>query len=392
MRFLCLVLAASTAAAQTPSEKNAAPLYREAFGKMVAFPEDLDLPARQALSGEALWDEAKLGTYVDANQEALELMRRGTKLPGCSFELDFSLGAGMPLEHLPKLRSLARMNAIDGARNLAQFRGAVAADAWLTGLRFAVHAAQDGTLISGLVGCSIFTMNVEPLLRAAGEGKFDAEVLGRIEREVSAIPAYGFDWANVMDGERRCGEAQFDSMLKQKDSLAYMQMLEELGDMKDDRVKKLQEKLKDKDPESAKKAAAEAKKLFETWRDEYSALMKEISAAFAKPWKESQALLDPILDRKINPMVELLMGAVVSANQTRGRMEAQRAGLIAVAALLRHCESGGDLPGSLKGLDVPSDPFTGGPLQVELTTEGAEIRSEGKTADGKPIVFRIKSR
>ena len=30
------------------------------------------------------------------------------------------------------------------------------------------------------------------------------------------------------------------------------------------------------------------------------------------------------------------MGAVVSANEVRGRMEAERAGLIAVAALLRN--------------------------------------------------------
>ena len=65
-----------------------------------------------------------------------------------------------------------------------------------------------------------------------------------------------------MDGERRCGEG--NSALKQKDSLAYLEMLQELGDAKDDRVKKLKRQLKDR-TESAK-GRRRRKALFETWR------------------------------------------------------------------------------------------------------------------------------
>ena len=76
MRALCLVLAASTAMAQTPPE-NAATTYREAM-EDDPFPEDQDLAARKALSGEALWDEMNLGGVMDVNRESLELLRRGT--------------------------------------------------------------------------------------------------------------------------------------------------------------------------------------------------------------------------------------------------------------------------------------------------------------------------
>ena len=95
------------------------------------------------------------------------------------------------------------MNAVDGVRNLVPRRRRGRRVARRTSIRG--HVSQDGTLISGLVGCAIFRMNVEPLLRA-GDGQFDAE-FSRASAQASAVPAYRFDWGGSWMGSGGAGRA-----------------------------------------------------------------------------------------------------------------------------------------------------------------------------------------
>jgi len=82
---------------------------------------------------------------------ALALVERGTAKPACRFDVDWSLGPGIRLDHLAGLRALER---IVGGKAVIEAREGRAREAWctiLTGLRLARAAQQEPYLVSHLV-------------------------------------------------------------------------------------------------------------------------------------------------------------------------------------------------------------------------------------------------
>src|ERR1051326_1197051 len=154
----CIATALSTALAApaqistTPETRNAALRYWMAFALMQDLPADdaRDKLSDRILSGQSAWDESRLGPVIDRNMEAILTMQRGAQLPDCNWGLEYDLGPEAPVAHLAKARVLARLNALYVARMCARRENAKAVEAWLDGLRFSQHLAQDAPL-SGLL-------------------------------------------------------------------------------------------------------------------------------------------------------------------------------------------------------------------------------------------------
>jgi len=202
---IAIVVAVARGDAQTSpaNSTNAALRYWMAFAVMQNPPADKDTAdlLERVTDGQAPWDEAKLGTILDENRDALAIMQRAAGLQSCDWGLEYELGSATPIAHLAKARALGRLSVLAGKRLAARGERMQAADVWLAAIRFSQHIAQGGSLISALSARRV----LEPGLRALnGDGvipALDAAGRRRVESVVRALPPAGLDWSAAMARE-----------------------------------------------------------------------------------------------------------------------------------------------------------------------------------------------
>jgi hypothetical protein len=185
------------------SAENAALRYWMAFAVLQDPPADTatsDLLLRVA-DGKAPWDEGRLGPILDANADALEIMRRGSTLRSCDWGIEYDLGPRAPIAHLAKARVLGRLNVLAGLRLTARGRMSDAVDRWLAGVRFSQHVARGGTVISLLSANSVLMPTLNGLADAASRRPLSPDIRKRIDEGVRALPETGFDWPDAMRRE-----------------------------------------------------------------------------------------------------------------------------------------------------------------------------------------------
>ena len=183
--------------------KNAALRYWAAFAEMKDRPID-DATSKlmdDVLSGNANWDEQRLGPIVEENGYAVRAMQRATDLPECNWGLDYSLGTAMPLAHLPKARVLARLNALYGARQMAKGDAQEAVATWLAGLRFAQCVGNGVGLIGNLSAKPAFEANLRLLTAAAQSRALNAELRNKIRTQLRQLPPEGLNWIGSIKAE-----------------------------------------------------------------------------------------------------------------------------------------------------------------------------------------------
>jgi hypothetical protein len=225
---LGLLLSATTARAQTelpPETHNAALRYWLAFADLQDPPSD---KATQELlektaAGESPWDEAKLGSILDLNAQAIQEMQRATKLSECDWGLEYSRGPQASIAYVPRARVLARLNTLDGMRMMAKGRTQAAIDTWLDGVQFSRHLAQGGTLIFKLVARMSLHSNFDALTRAAQAGQLNDRQKHEIAAALRALPDDGFDWSEAMAFEEGSLEVLVRQMRQAMSPAAYYQ-------------------------------------------------------------------------------------------------------------------------------------------------------------------------
>lgn len=208
--YLGLVLCATlvprwvSAAEVAAGEENAALRYWMAFALMANPPVSADVAERleQVAAGAQAWS-SQLTPLLDQNREALAVLRRGTSLTRCDWGLETELGSDAPIAHLSRARSLARLNLVDGRRLLADGRSRDAVEAWLAGLRFSAHLAEQGPLLGAVVGSSAMEANLHALSDAVRAGTVDPSTMTKIASAITALPEGGVGWSAAVRSEVR---------------------------------------------------------------------------------------------------------------------------------------------------------------------------------------------
>jgi hypothetical protein len=226
--LLAYLLGSVSAQAQTklpPETRNAALRYWLAFADLQDPPSDKSTQdlLEQTAAGETPWDEAKLGTILDQNEQAIQEMQRATKLPECDWGLEYSRGPQASIAHVPRARVLARLNTLYGMRLMAKGQVQAALDAWLDGIRFSQHLAQGGTLIFKLVARMSLLSSFEALTRAAQSGQLDDTQKHEIAAAARALSGDGFDWSEAMEFEEASLEVAVRQMQQAANPAAYYQ-------------------------------------------------------------------------------------------------------------------------------------------------------------------------
>jgi hypothetical protein len=294
--ILVLLAAAPAQQINLPKNKNAALRYWMAFAEMQdrTVDEATTKLMEDVLSGAAAWDERQLGPVVDANVAAIQTMQRATNLPECDWGLDYDRGAAMSIGHLPKARTLARLNALYGARQMAQGDAEGAVSTWLAGLRFAQHVSKDMSLIAVLSAKPALLANLHLLAKAAESGRLSAESLQRVKSQIALLPKDGLDWSSAVKFE----------------AWADGQALKYLGEGN------FQEKYKTFFSEAPPPASAAPT---ESDIAAYRALMNNIIAAFQLPYEQTKARLQQVEMTK-----ESLHPAIVAITPSYSRLNESR--------------------------------------------------------------------
>jgi hypothetical protein len=293
---LLMVTASPAQQINLPQNKNAALRYWMAFAEMQdrTVDEAATKLMEDVLSGAAAWDERQLGPVVDANVAAIHTMQRATNLPECDWGLEYDRGSAMSIGHLPKARALARLNALYGARQMAQGDADGAVSTWLAGLRFAQHISKDMSLIAVLSAKPALLANLHLLTKAAGSGRLSAESLQKIRSQVALLPKDGLDWTSAVKVE----------------AWADTQALKYLGEGN------FQEKYKTFFSEAPQPASAAPT---ESDIAAYRALMNNIVAAFQLPYEQTKTRLQQIETAKesLHPAVQAITPNYGRLNETR---------------------------------------------------------------------------
>jgi hypothetical protein len=188
--------------------KNAALRYWMAFAEMQD--ASVDKATQELLektaAGEAAWDETKLAPILDANADAIRMMQRATNLPECDWGLEYSRGPKASIAYAPRARALARLNTLEGIRQMAHGDSQSAVNTWLAGVRFSQGVARGGTLIFALTAKSALLPNLHLLAETAKEGKMNEEQKRQVYATVAAMPEDGLDWGSAWGLESVVGE------------------------------------------------------------------------------------------------------------------------------------------------------------------------------------------
>lgn len=291
-----------------PQNNNAALRYWAAFAEMKdqTIDDATSKSIDEVLSGTAAFDEQRLGPIVDENSFAIRGLQRGTALSECNWGLDYSLGSGVPLAHLPKARVLARLNALYGARQLAKGDAEGAVNTWLAGLRFAQCVGAGIGLIGNLSAKPAFEANLHLLTAAAQSGAINADLHNRVRTQLRQLPPEGLNWIDSIKTEEWACEEGLKDLAK---------------------ASNFQEKYKEFFGSPAPQAAhpptaAEIAAL--------RSLMSEVISAFQLPPAQTRDRLSAIMARihELNPPVQAIVPNFPRLNDSREKLIAEKESLL----------------------------------------------------------------
>jgi hypothetical protein len=191
-----------------PETRNAALRYWMAFAEMQDPPTDRSTQdlLEKTVAGEAAWDDKKLGPTLDANGAAIRMMQRATRLPDCDWGVEYDRGPRASIAYAPRARVLARLNTLEGMREMANGNSQAAVDTWLAGIRFSEHLANGGSLIFALIAKSALLPDLRALTTEAKRGGLSDAQKRQIFALLKQMREDGFDWGAAWGLEELGGE------------------------------------------------------------------------------------------------------------------------------------------------------------------------------------------
>jgi hypothetical protein len=226
--FLLLVPAGLWGQVKTlPETRNAALRYWQAFAELKDPPpnQEVQVEMENILNAKAEWDEAKVGGIVAANEIPLGIMQRATKLPDCDWGVEYSRGPEASIAFVPRAHVLARLNTLQGIREMAQGRSQAAVDTWIAGIRFAQDLTKGGSLIFALTAKSVLLLELRTLTAEAKQGRLTTVQKKQLYAAVSALPEDGFDWGLAWEMDEAGADVFFAEMQRSQKPATFFERL-----------------------------------------------------------------------------------------------------------------------------------------------------------------------
>ncbi|HKV05840.1 MAG TPA: hypothetical protein VJO53_12145 [Candidatus Acidoferrales bacterium] len=208
--ILAMLASTSGARAQAknpPETKNAALLYLTAFAEMQEPAADKATQEllRKTLAGETAWNETELGPILDANTQSIRTMQQATNLPECDWGPEYSEGLKATAAYM-QARALARLNTLEGIRQMASGDSQTAVNTWLAGIHFSQDVTHGRPIISVLIAKQLMLPNLRVLTEESKKGELNEEQIKQVYAAVRDLPEDGLDWRGAWRAEYERGE------------------------------------------------------------------------------------------------------------------------------------------------------------------------------------------
>lgn len=210
-----------------PETRNAALRYWQAFAELKDPPanQGIQVEMEKVLSGDAPWDEVKLGGVVAANEIPLGIMHRATKLPDCDWGVEYSRGPEASIAFVPRAHVLARLNMLQGIRQMAKGQPQAAVETWLAGIRFAQDLTRGGSLIFSLTAKSVLQQEMHTLTAEAKQRRLNSTQKKQLYTAVNALPEDGFDWELAWELDSAGADVFFEEMQRSQNPKGVFESL-----------------------------------------------------------------------------------------------------------------------------------------------------------------------
>lgn len=214
--------------ANTQTEtRNAALRYWQAFAELKDPPanQGIQVEMEKVLSAEAPWDEVNLGGVVAANEIALGIMQRATKLPDCDWGVEYSRGPQASIAFVPRAHVLARLNTLQGIRQMAKGQTQTAVETWIAGIRFAQDLTKGGSLIFSLTAKSVLMQEMRTLTAEAKHVHLNDKQKKQLYDAMNALPEDGFDWGLAWEMDSASADVFFAKMQKSQNPSGFFESI-----------------------------------------------------------------------------------------------------------------------------------------------------------------------
>jgi hypothetical protein len=358
--LLCTVLMPPARA--TTQEQNAGPnlaanaaiKYWTAFALL----PNLDTDQEKLLEG---WNNVPLDAaalkLIEMSRGSREYLHRGAKLPRCDWGLDYEDGLNMPVPHISRSRTMARLAALHARHEFEQGHWSAGADDVISLLRLARHVETDSIMIAQMAGYMIeataidaaapYLLKAQPALPAA------------LTTALEALPAR---------------PTPSEVILKEKSVLSawLLQRLKDAGEHENSSWRSILwvELPSVQTPQQALKMT-----------EDMGTYLDRLALQAAGPWNK---FITPDSDfyrnvKRANPLAASLLPAMISCVDAEHRVQTRVAMLRAALAVVR----GG--PEALKDI---KDPASTGSFEYRVLDGGFELRSKLQQL-GKPVALTV---
>ncbi|HEU5235448.1 MAG TPA: hypothetical protein VFU50_21500 [Terriglobales bacterium] len=228
--FLIVVLTlihAKSVAQQAPAPgENAALQYYSAFLQMKdAEISDADVQElSEIIAGTKNYNEAKFGTLVDNNTEALRTMWAGAVLPTCDWGLGYlsaKLGWQTPVPYFWRSRVLGRLDVLYALRQWDKGNRDDAVAALSSGLKFARDVSSGGPLVPILIAKALLAQQLSVANRFADSGKLTFAQKRLLRATLDELGSDGLNWPAAADVEMKTVKRNLDLMRSAPDQSRY---------------------------------------------------------------------------------------------------------------------------------------------------------------------------
>lgn len=317
------------------------------------------LPAYDQKEKELLehWSEVALDSptlkLLDNSRVMLIFVQRGTKKQRCEWGLDYNDGIEMLLPHLPKIRTLARLELLHARYLFSQKRWQLGVDEASSMFILARHAGHDPHIIAILVGNAVDYITIDLLARYLPE--MDSAALEMVSARLDARPpAPALAQAVATEKEIACiwlGREMEKAERHKKGSWRHVLT----------RAASTDPKFKMQDIHSLEEALKFTRDLLPIY-DRMAELLSLPRGEFLRQYGEFSQKI-----KGMNPIADLLLPLADKLRDAQDRHDARLALFRAAIAVVR----GG--PDVLKEI---RDPFGDGPFAYRRLKSGFELTSK----------------
>ena len=172
-----------------PAGRNAADLFNQAFTEMNARYDanaEQELPITGAPSLPKLGEPpppemlGRIRAYLSKHERTLRLLREAAAVDECRFDLNFSLGCNMPLNHIAKMAAAARLLALQAIERTERGKGDEAAESLWAILRAAHAIRHEPLLVSAFWRLNCARIGIEQTERCASRIRPSPQALRRL--------------------------------------------------------------------------------------------------------------------------------------------------------------------------------------------------------------------